>query len=123
MLIQKVADSPRNARGGQVSYLLLAKGEFGSSRLAITWVEGGPGSEQQVHTHADSEQVYVIVQGRGVMRVGDERQPVEKGDLVFIPPGSGHAIHNNGDQPLVYVSATSPPFDTEALERPFRYTR
>jgi len=121
VFIQKVEGSPLNERGGQLSYLLLDKGQFGSSRLSVTWVEGKPGSEQQVHAHKANEQVYVIVRGRGLMRVGDEQESVEAGDLVFIPPKTDHAIRNVGDEPLVYVSATSPPFDRDALERPFRY--
>jgi len=121
VFIQKVEGSPLNERGGQRSYLLLDRGQFGSSRLSVTWVEGKPGSEQQVHAHKANEQVYVIVRGRGLMRVGDEQESVEAGDLVFIPPKTGHAIRNDGDEPLVYVSATSPPFDRDALEWPFRY--
>jgi mannose-6-phosphate isomerase-like protein (cupin superfamily) len=111
MLIQTLERSPRNRRGGQVSYLLLAKGQFGSGNLAITWVEGGPGSEQPLHSHPASEQVYVIVRGRGVMKVGGEEREVEAGTLVFIPRGTDHAIHNDGAEPLVFVSATAPPFD------------
>ena len=121
MFIQKVEGSPLNERGGQLSYLLLDRGQFGSSRLSVTWVEGKPGSEQQIHAHEANEQVYVIVRGRGLMRVGDEQESVEAGDLVFIPPKTDHAIRNVGDEPLIYVSATSPPFDRHALERPFRY--
>ena len=121
MFVQKIGGSPVNERGGQASYLLLDKGQFGSSRLSVTWVEGKPGSEQQVHAHEANEQVYVIVRGRGLMRVGDEQESVEAGDLVFIPPKTGHAIRNDGDEPLVYVSATSPPVDRDALEWPFRY--
>ena len=121
MFIQKVEGSPLNERGGQLSYLLLDRGQFGSSRLSVTWVEGKPGSEQQIHAHEANEQVYVIVRGRGLMRVGDEQESVEAGDLVFIPPKTDHAIRNVGDEPLIYVSATSPPFDRDALERPFRY--
>ena len=121
MFIQKVEGSPLNERGGQLSYLLLDRGQFGSSRLSVTWVEGKPGSEQQIHAHETNEQVYVVVRGRGLMRVADEQAPVEASDLVFIPPKTGHAIRNEGVEPLVYVSATSPPFDRDALERPFRY--
>ena len=43
---QTLEESPRNHRGGQVSYLLLTEGQFGCKNLSITWVEGGPGSEQ-----------------------------------------------------------------------------
>jgi hypothetical protein len=43
MFTQTIADSPQNRRGGQVSYLLLAPGQFGSANLAITCVEAEPG--------------------------------------------------------------------------------
>lgn len=111
MHAQTLEQSPRNHRGGQVSYLLLTEGQFGSKNLSITWVEGEPGSEQPMDSHPDNEQVYVIVRGRGIMRVGDDQQEVGPGTMVFIPPGAGHAIRNTGAEPLVYVSATSPPFE------------
>ncbi|HLA17770.1 MAG TPA: cupin domain-containing protein [Dehalococcoidia bacterium] len=121
MHTQTLERSPRNRRGGQVSYLLLAAGQSGSRNLAITWVEGAPGSRQDVHTHPDSEQVYVIVRGRGVMTVGGEEQEVSAGTLVLVPPGAGHAILNTGDEPLVFVSATAPPFEMPPEGSPFAY--
>jgi mannose-6-phosphate isomerase-like protein (cupin superfamily) len=111
-----VGESPRNERGGQVSHLLLAGGQFGSRNLAVTWVEGAPGSQQPVHAHADSEQAYVIVRGSGRMILGDDEREVGAGTLVFIPPGTPHTIRNDGDEPLVYVSAASPPFPAEVTE-------
>jgi mannose-6-phosphate isomerase-like protein (cupin superfamily) len=112
MFTQVLADSPTNKRGdGQVSYLLLAPGQFGSENLGITWVDGQPGSQQRLHEHPDSEQVYVIVAGSGEMIVEGEERHVEAGTMVFIPPGTKHAIRNSGTEPLTYVSATSPPFE------------
>jgi mannose-6-phosphate isomerase-like protein (cupin superfamily) len=117
MWTQAIADSPVNRRGGgQVSHLLLAPAQFGSSNLAVTWVEGAPGSQQRLHTHTGSEQVYVIVAGRGRMIVAGEEQDVHPGTMVFIPPGAEHAIGNPGPEKLIYVSATSPPFATPAGE-------
>jgi mannose-6-phosphate isomerase-like protein (cupin superfamily) len=110
MFTQTLEQSPRNHRGGQVSYLLLTRDQFGSRNLAITWVEGEPGSEQPLHAHPENEQVYVIIRGRGTMKVGGEEREVAAGTLVFIPPGTAHAIRNTGDDPLVFVSATAPPF-------------
>jgi len=123
MHMQPLDTAPVNERGGQKSHLLLGREQFGSKNLAITWVEGEPGSMQAVHGHPDNEQVYVIVRGRGVMQVGDEMQEVREGMLVFIPPGAAHAIKNTGDEPLVFVSATSPPFDPKELDAYFRYKR
>ena len=123
MYTQTIAESPQNARGGQVSYLLLTKGHFGSENLAITWVEGEPNSEQPIHAHPENEQVYVIVRGRGLMKVGDEEQEVAAGTLIFVPPQTGHAIRNIGGEPLVYVSATAPPFELSTLAPVFAYKR
>ncbi len=121
MYRQTLAEAPRNHRGGQVSHLLLAPGQFGSQHLLVTWVEGAPGSEQPVHGHPESEQAYVIVRGSGVMRVGDEFQEVGPGDLVLVPPGSGHSIRNTGSEPLVFVSAASPPPELPAGGSVFAY--
>ena len=85
MKIQAIDQSPRNHRGGQISHLLLAPGQFGVKNVAITWVEGQPGSEQPVHSHPNNEQVYVIVQGRGIMTVGDETREVGQGTAVLVP--------------------------------------
>ena len=121
MFVQTLEESPRNYRGGQVSYLMLTKGQFGSGSLAITWVEGSPGSEQALHAHPANEQVYVIVHGRGVMKVAGKEQEVRAGTLVFIPPGADHAIRNTGDDPLIFVSATAPPFELPPEGSVFAY--
>ncbi len=111
MDLQTLTDSPRNERGsGQVSHLLLAPGQFGSRRLCVTWVECLPGSQQARHRHPAQEQAYVIIRGQGQMLLGDEERTVGEGTLVFVPPGTEHAIRNASPDPLVYVSATAPPF-------------
>jgi mannose-6-phosphate isomerase-like protein (cupin superfamily) len=121
MQTQTLEKSPRNHRGGQVSYLLLTEGQFGSKNLSITWVEGQAGSEQAVHAHPANEQVFVIVRGCGIMTVGDEEEEVGPGTMVFVPPSTGHAIRNTGREPLVYVSATAPPFDLPPKGSGFDY--
>ncbi len=112
MFTQELDESPENRRGqGQVSRLLLAPGQFGSQHLAVTWVQAAPGSQQSLHSHPHSEQVYVIIRGSGRMIVAGEEQVVEAGALIFIPPGSEHAIYNPGPEQLSYVSAAAPAFE------------
>ena len=117
MFVREVEESAREQRGGQTSYLLLGKGDFGSRNLAITWVECGPNSQQALHSHPGAEQVYVIVRGRGEMIVGDEREEVGGGTMILIPPDTDHAIRNPSDETLVYVSAASPPFEPADVGR------
>lgn len=121
MDIATTRESLRNERDGQVSYLLLAPGQFGSNQMAITMVQGESGSEQPMHSHPEAEQVYVIVSGTGLMKVSDEEQEVTPGTLAFIPRGAKHAIRNTGRDPLLYVSATSPPFDMPDSYSVFAY--
>jgi mannose-6-phosphate isomerase-like protein (cupin superfamily) len=112
MDVRMLADSPRNERGGGlVSRLLLTAGQFGSRQLSVTWVECQAGSQQALHAQPAHEQVYVIVEGRGQMLFGTEGREVGRGTLVFVPPTTPHAIRTIGGQRLVYVSATSPPFE------------
>jgi mannose-6-phosphate isomerase-like protein (cupin superfamily) len=90
-------------------------GDLGSRNLAVTWVDVAPGAEQRAHSHADAEQVYVIVRGRGRMSVAGDIEEVGEGDLVFIPPATQHGIVNHGPETLVYVAATSPPVSMAEL--------
>ena len=120
MHTQHIANAPVHERGGQSSYLLLARGQFGSQHLAVTWVDCPPGSSQPTHQHEAQEQVYVITQGRGVMTLGDEERELVVGTLVFVPPGTPHTIRNDSSEPMTYVSATSPPFDGAAIGSLYR---
>jgi mannose-6-phosphate isomerase-like protein (cupin superfamily) len=121
MFVQSLRGAPVNERGdGQVSYLTMAPGQFGSANLAITWVECAPGSQQPLHSHARSEQVYVIVRGEGRMLIDEEEQTVNPGDTIFIPPGSRHAIRNDSGTELVFATAAAPPFDEPTGEFAYR---
>jgi mannose-6-phosphate isomerase-like protein (cupin superfamily) len=99
------------------THILMDAGDLGSRHLTVTWVEVPPGAEQRQHAHADSEQVYVIVAGSGLMSVAGDEERVGPGDLVFIPPATEHGLLNDGDETLSYVSAASPAVSMEELYR------
>ena len=108
------SEAVRRERDGLVSRILLHGGDSPETRLTVTWVEVAPGSGQRPHSHAP-EQVYVIVRGRGKMKVGGEEQAVVEGDLIHIPSGILHGIENASDEVLTYVSAATPTVDWEAF--------
>jgi len=123
MDISMVSESPVNERGGQSAYMLLAKGQFGTTNLSVTWVECPPGSEQPLHQHEAQEQVYVIIRGRGVLIVGDEQREVSEGTLISVPKRTRHAIRTASEERMAYVSATSPPFAGTELGAAFAFER
>ena len=43
------------------------------------------------------------------------------GTMVLVPPRTGHSIRNTGSEPMVYVSATAPPFDMPPAGSVFAY--
>jgi mannose-6-phosphate isomerase-like protein (cupin superfamily) len=108
------SEGPRREWDGLVSRILLHEGDPPETRLTVTWVEVAPGSGQRLHSHVP-EQVYVIVRGRGKMKVGGEEQVVVEGDLIRIPPDTLHGIENASDEVLTYVSAATPTVDWEAF--------
>lgn len=114
MFVRSKDETLQAASDGLVSHILLQEGDVGSDQLLVTWVEVDPGSRQVDHSH-EPEQVYVLVNGEGRMRVGDETRRVGEGDLVYIPSNVDHGIENTGEDTLVYISAGTPTMDV----RPF----
>jgi mannose-6-phosphate isomerase-like protein (cupin superfamily) len=113
--VRRLSEAAVEERGRLRSHFLLDAGDLGSRNLTITWVDVPPGGEQRAHSHPDSEQVYVIVRGSGRMNVAGDAERVGEGDLVFIPPAAEHGIMNDGSEPLVYISAASPPVSMAEL--------
>ena len=57
----------------------------------------------------ETEETYVILEGRGTMTFAREQRQVSKGDFVYLPPWCVHGIENTGTEPLVVLICTSPP--------------
>jgi quercetin dioxygenase-like cupin family protein len=109
MQILRRESAPRYQRDGCESFLLTAESTAGAQRLTVTRVEIQPGGVQHDHAH-DPEQSYLILEGEGRMRVGEETQMVHPGDCIFIPSGNKHGLVNTGAGMLIYLSAASPSF-------------
>jgi mannose-6-phosphate isomerase-like protein (cupin superfamily) len=114
MFKKSLLESLTRVRPGLVSHILLQAGDTPTDNLAIAWVEVEPGSRQQPHHHAP-EQAYIVVSGRGRIKVGTETADVQAGDLLYIPSNAVHAVENEGPEKLVYVSVTVPALDIGAL--------
>ena len=57
----------------------------------------------------ETEETYVILEGRGTMTFARAKREVAKGDFVYLPPWCEHGIENTGTENLVVLIATSPP--------------
>ena len=68
-----------------------------------------PGEECETDIHPDAVEIYYVVSGEGILRLGDEKYEVRKGMTVYIPMGVEHQTRNTGDEDLCYFWAFSPP--------------
>jgi mannose-6-phosphate isomerase-like protein (cupin superfamily) len=83
----------------------------GAVSIARARVE--PGVATQLHTVSVDER-YVIVEGRGVVAIGDlADEEVHPGDVVVIPAGTPQRITNTGTVDLVFYCVCTPRFTSE----------
>jgi len=59
----------------------------------------------------EQEEVYFIVEGEGERCLGEERQRVTGGQMIFIPSGVFHQLTNIGDTPLRMIYCYGPAGD------------
>ena len=61
------------------------------------------------HYHLAQEEMFVILEGEGTLRVAGERVPVRAGDVIVIPPGPEYPHHliNTGTVPMKYLSIST----------------
>jgi mannose-6-phosphate isomerase-like protein (cupin superfamily) len=82
------------------------------SSLTITRVTMQPGAVSTLHTHARSEQIWLIERGTGTLLMdGGLEATITAGDIVRTPVGDAHGVVNSGSEPLIYLAITTPPED------------
>lgn len=63
------------------------------------------------HFHEHHSENVIILDGHAQMRIGNDTLQIEKGDHLFIPKGTPHAVWVKSDKPLKAISIQSPRFD------------
>ncbi len=69
------------------------------------------GASTTPHHHVKTEEIYYILAGEGLMRIGDETQPVVPGDAIAIPPGAVHQITTTSTTPLKFLCCCAPGYE------------
>jgi mannose-6-phosphate isomerase-like protein (cupin superfamily) len=109
VLVRRLAEAPTEEWHRLRNHILMDAGELGSRNMSVTWLEVPSGIDQELHSHEEAEQVYIVVSGRGTMMVAGDRQEIARGDLVLVPPATDHSIENSNAEDFCCVSVQSPP--------------
>ena len=78
----------------------------GSRTTGIKHIEVAPGKDSSPqHCHSLEEELFVVLEGDGVLVLGDEETPVRAGHVVARPAGTGTAhMFRAGDEGLTFLA-------------------
>lgn len=111
---------PATAARFEASTARLGSG-LGLTRLGcnVTVVAAGKAA-YPFHSHRANDELFLILAGRGELRLGDARHPVSEGDLIGCPAGdasTAHQLINTGEAELRFLAISSS-IDPEICEYP-----
>lgn len=87
-------------------WMILNPEESASGRVQVGLTTVYPGCRTKGHTHADREEVYYFIHGRGIMGVDGEEFEVQAGDTFYVKPGPHHTTKNPYEVPLEFFWIT-----------------
>ena len=107
--------------GYYTSKRALFSASIGARKLGYNLTVLPPGKAQcPFHAHREEEEMFLVLDGEGELRFGDQRFKIRKNDVIACPTGDAsvaHQIINTGVVPLRYL-ALSNLSHTEVCEYP-----
>lgn len=84
--------------------LVVDRADARTSEVFLVVLE--PGEAPPLHKHDDTEQIFYILEGEGLLRIGPEKREfvVHPADVVRIPPTTLHSIQCSSRQPMRYLA-------------------
>jgi mannose-6-phosphate isomerase-like protein (cupin superfamily) len=74
------------------------------TNLIVSDTELNPGKCTTGHSHAGQEEVYIFVQGHGIIQIDDDFFEANVGDMFAIPDGAFHKVFNESDSLLKFTA-------------------
>jgi mannose-6-phosphate isomerase-like protein (cupin superfamily) len=75
-----------------------------------------PGQKTILHRHHQTEELYHVTRGGGVMTMGGDTFVIEAGDTIRIPAETPHCVENQGNSPLHILCCCCPAYSHEDTE-------
>jgi uncharacterized cupin superfamily protein len=80
---------------------------IGAKQLGYSLAVVPPGKRAYpFHCHHVNEEMFFVIEGRGMLRIGEREYPIRKGDVIAAPPGgreTAHQIVNTSNEELRYL--------------------
>ena len=93
MHIRKASTDPSKSEYGGDFRRLYPWADVVTPPWGSAWMTIAPGERSIRHNH-DEDETFIILSGSGIMNVDDEKQVVERGDVIYLPRFSQHFLEN-----------------------------
>lgn len=93
----------------------LAK-QLGATGLGARLWRLAPGQASTRHRHFEQEELYVLLEGTGRIRVDDDLLTLDPLDAVLVEPESARQVFNDTDGDQLWLVAGAPPEAANTLE-------
>jgi uncharacterized cupin superfamily protein len=95
---------------------------LGAQKLGYNVTAVPPGKRAfPLHNHRVNEEMFFVLEGEGELRVGEERHPIRRGDVIACPPGgpeTAHQIVNTSASAELRYLAVSTMMSPEIVDYP-----
>lgn len=114
MDVRKIKDiEPFVTKDGSIIREVLHPSNSAVKNQSLAEATVKPGERTREHVHEKSEEIYYILKGSGMIKVGEEESDVTDGNAILIPPGTPHYIKNTGPDDLVLLCCCAPAYSHE----------
>jgi mannose-6-phosphate isomerase-like protein (cupin superfamily) len=97
-------EKSRGGNGVTIFDHVLEKNEMRANCRMFTKITLEPGASIGYHQHTQEEDIYYIINGIATVNDNGETRTVYPGEVVYAGNGGSHAIANDGQAPLEFMS-------------------
>ena len=83
-------------------------GQLGASQLGARMWRLEPGKASTKHRHFTQEELYVLLEGEGRVRIGNEVQTLAPLDALLVEPGTDRQLFNDTDADQLWLVVGAP---------------
>ncbi|MFT4924833.1 MAG: putative cupin superfamily protein [Phenylobacterium sp.] len=114
--LNELDDYESSKQGSFAEKYSVVSDKIGAVKLGYSVTIVPPGCKTcPFHNHRINEEMFLILEGHGTLRFGEEEYPLKPQDIIACPPGGrevAHQIVNTSDADIKYLClSTNDPYD------------
>lgn len=103
-MVKEIKVQMRGGKGSvEITHIFKQDELKGKARLCAR-ITINPGCSIGLHEHANEEEIFYIIKGKGLVDDNGSKQELAVGDSILTGGGAFHSIENTGNEPLELVA-------------------